>query len=52
MNALRSFGKQEPPKPSPALRKRRPMRASMPIPFATSSTFAPLASQMVAMALM
>ncbi len=30
MNALKSFGKQLPPKPMPALRKRRPMRSSKP----------------------
>ena len=52
MNALKSFGKQLPPKPSDALRNRRPMRSSMPIPVATSSTFAPVASQMAATALM
>ena len=32
MKALRSFGKQLPPKPMPALRKRRPMRSSRPMP--------------------
>src|SRR5215475_15188841 len=47
-----SFGKHEPPKPKPALRKSGEMRGSYPMPRATSSTFAPHASQILAMALM
>src|SRR5215510_10162668 len=52
MKALRSLGKQLPPKPSEASRNRRPMRASMPMPLATSCTLAPEASQITEMALM
>ena len=47
-----SFGKQEPPKPSPALRKRSPIRGSSPIPRATSVTSAPSSSQTLAISLM
>ena len=37
----RSFGKQEPPKPGPALRNDLPIRGSIPMQLATSSTFVP-----------
>src|SRR5262245_43256231 len=52
MNAAMSFGKQEPPYPIPAFRKSRPIRWSVPIPLATFSTSAPLASQIADTALM
>src|SRR6185436_9413526 len=40
-----SFWKHEPPKPTDALRNFGPMRESLPIALATSSTSAPVASQ-------
>src|SRR5882762_1120332 len=40
-----SFWKHEPPKPTDAFRNFGPMRESLPIAFATSSTSAPVASQ-------
>ena len=40
-NELRSFGKQDPPNPGPAFKKRGPILGSSPMAFATSSTFAP-----------
>ena len=52
MNARMSLGRQPPPKPSPALRNRRPMRASWPIASASATTSASTFSQTSAMALM
>src|SRR5690606_42121611 len=46
-----SFWKQEPPKPTEALRNFDPIRESIPIAFATSSTLAPVFSQSSDMAL-
>ena len=46
-----SFLKQEPPKPTDALRNFGPMRLSAPAASATSSTSAPVASQSAEMAL-
>ena len=46
-----SFWKHEPPKPTPAFRKLGPMRLSEPIARATSSTLAPVRSQIAATAL-
>ena len=46
-----SLGRQPPPKPIPALRKRRPMRPSYPRASARSTTSAPVASQTSAIAL-
>ena len=45
-SASKSFGKQDPPQPRPALRKAGPIRRSRPTIRATSST---LASSVVAM---
>jgi len=39
-----SFWKQEPPKPTDDFRNFGPMRLSLPMAFATSSTSAPVAS--------
>ena len=39
VTALVSFGKQEPPKAGPALKKRLPILLSKPIPSDTSSIF-------------
>jgi hypothetical protein len=47
-----SFLKQEPPKPTPALRNLVPMRESVPMARATSSMSAPVASQKLESALM
>ena len=47
-----SFWKHEPPKPTEALRNFGPMRESLPIAKATSSTSASVASQRAEMALM
>lgn len=47
-----SFWKQEPPKPTEALRNLGPMRESHPTAFATSSILAPVASHMAESALM
>ena len=47
-----SLGRQPPPKPMPALRNARPIRASWPIASARSTTSAPAASQTSATALM
>jgi len=44
VTALVSFGKQEPPKAGPALKKRLPILLSKPIPKDTSSTFTPIFS--------
>ena len=52
MNARMSLGRQPPPKPSPALRKRRPIRSSSPIASASWVTSAPVASHSSAIALM
>ena len=52
MNARMSFGRQPPPNPSPALRKRRPIRSSIPIASASWVTSAPVASHSSAIALM
>src|SRR3569833_2214683 len=41
MQALRSFGKQLPPKPAPAYRNLGPMRTSEPMPLRTSSMSQP-----------
>ena len=51
-NARLSFGKQLPPKPIPARRKLLPIRRSQPIPSATLTTSAPVASQTFAISLM
>ena len=51
MNACMSLGRQNPPKPRPALRKYGPMRGSSPIARVTSSTFPPSFSQRSAMRL-
>ena len=40
-----SFWKQEPPKPTEAFKNLGPIRESLPIALATSSTSAPVASQ-------
>ena len=47
-----SFWKQEPPKPTEALRNFEPIRESLPMALATSSTSAPVASQSAEMELM
>src|SRR4029079_7600242 len=47
-----SFESQEPPNPGPACRNFGPMRESRPMPMATSCTFAPTRSQMLAISLM
>ena len=47
-----SLGRQPPPKPMPALRNFRPIRASRPIASASRVTSAPVASQTSAIALM
>ena len=47
-----SLGKQDPPKPRPALRNDGPMRVSRPIPRATSVTSAPTSSETFAISLM
>ncbi len=47
-----SLGRQPPPNPMPALRNRRPIRASCPIASARVVTSAPVASAISAMALM
>ncbi|OUD85812.1 hypothetical protein BC477_15495 [Clavibacter michiganensis subsp. michiganensis] len=52
MKARMSLGRQPPPKPIPALRKRRPMRSSYPMASASCVTSAPVASHTSAMALM
>ena len=52
MNALKSLGKQLPPNPSDASRNCRPMRASIPMPWATSCTLAPDISHRTDTALM
>ena len=52
MKARMSLGRQPPPKPSPALRNFRPIRASCPIASASTVTSAPVASHSSAMALM
>src|SRR5208282_6034825 len=51
-NAIRSFGKHDPPYPIPGFRKRGPIRESVPIPSHTCPTFAPTDSQIEATALM
>src|SRR5919199_1370478 len=43
--ASTSLGKQDPPQPTPAERKRDPMRLSSPMPYATLPTSAPTISQ-------
>ena len=45
---MTSFGKQEPPYPQPAYRKRLPIRASVPIPLRTIFTSAPTISHKLA----
>src|SRR5208337_1355386 len=40
--AFRSLGKQEPPQPRPGRKNSAPILLSRPIPFATSSTSAPV----------
>ena len=52
VSASVSFGKHEPPKPGPGLRKRRPMRLSRPTPWATSITSPPTFSHRSAISLM
>ncbi|KOU44361.1 hypothetical protein ADK53_01775 [Streptomyces sp. WM6373] len=52
VNARMSLGRQPPPNPRPALRKRRPMRVSCPSASARVLTSAPAASQTSAIALM
>ena len=52
MNARMSFGRHPPPNPRPALRNRRPIRASYPIASASRVTSAPVASHSSAIALM
>ena len=52
MSARMSLGRQPPPKPSPAFRKRRPIRASCPSASASSETSAPATSHSSAIALM
>ena len=52
MKARMSLGRQPPPKPSPALRNRRPIRASWPSASASTRTSAPAASHTSEMALM
>ena len=52
LSASESFGKQEPPKPMPARRNAGPMRRSNPMPCATVTTSAPVASQTFAISLM
>jgi hypothetical protein len=52
MNARMSFGRQPPPKPSPAPRNFRPIRGSRPIASASVVTSAPAASHTSAIALM
>ena len=47
-----SFWKQDPPNPTEALRFLGPILESVPTAWATSSTSAPVASQMADMALM
>src|SRR5277367_1855944 len=51
-NAATSLGKQEPPYPIPGRRNLGPMRLSRPMPRATCSTLALVASQRFEMALM
>ena len=46
-----SFGKQEPPKPSPAFKNSFPILWSNPIIFETSSMFAPIFSESIAISL-
>jgi hypothetical protein len=50
--ARMSLGRQEPPKPRPALRKARPMRGSAPMPSATACTSPPVSSHRWAISLM
>ena len=50
--ASESFGKQLPPKPTPARRKLLPIRRSWPMPSATLTTSAPVASHTFAISLM
>ena len=52
MKARISFGKHPPPKPIPALRNLRPIRASWPIASANTETSAPVTSHTSAIALM
>ena len=52
MKARMSLGRQPPPKPTPALRNFRPIRASWPIASASWVTSAPVASHSSAIALM
>ena len=47
-----SLGKHDPPNPGPGCKNRLPMRASSPIPRATSSTSAPARSHKSAISLM
>ena len=47
-----SFGRQPPPKPTPARRKAAPMRSSYPRASASATTSPPVASHTSAMALM
>ena len=49
---MTSFGKQLPPKPTPACRNFGPMRSSRPMPLATSMTLAPVTSETLAISLM
>ena len=51
-SASESFGKQLPPKPIPARRKLVPIRRSWPMPSATLTTSAPVASHTLAISLM
>ena len=51
MNARISLGKQPPPNPIPACKKRLPIRGSYPIAFAKTVTSPPAASQTSAIAL-
>ena len=47
-----SLGRHEPPNPGPGWRNFGPIRRSSPIPFATSWTSAPTASESTAISLM
>ncbi len=47
-----SLGRQPPPKPTPAFRNRRPIRASWPSASANRVTSAPVTSAISAIALM
>ncbi|OQA22792.1 MAG: hypothetical protein BWY60_00137 [Actinobacteria bacterium ADurb.Bin346] len=50
-SALTSFGKHDPPQPMPAFINLLPILLSSPIPYVTSSMFAPTLSQIFAISL-